>query len=114
MKEETVKNGRRITTSYSLENGYRVKVSTAHSATYKAIRTTVSECIYRQELNYAMETHRMYSDFMEGILSERVARYSDKALQDQHAKGVALAATIVSELLAQADKGERECQREVA
>jgi hypothetical protein len=51
---------------------------------------------------------------MEGILSERVARYSDKALQDQHAKGVVLAATIVSQLLAQAEKGERECQKEVA
>lgn len=114
MKQDKVINGRRITTTYTLENNYRVKVTTAHYGVSKSIRTTVSECIYRQELNYAMETHRVFADYSAHLLTESVARYSFKALEDQHARGLEVASPIVKELLEAGKNNARECQMEVA
>mgnify|MGYP003334696938 CR=1 FL=1 len=116
MKEDKVinKESRRITSTYTLDNGYRVKLSTSHNGNYKVIRSIVSECLYRQELNYAMETHRVFSDFSEIVTSEKVARYSFDKLEEVHALALALSADTIAGLLNSGKAGERECQREVA
>ena len=116
MKEDKVinKESRRITSTYTLDNGYRVKLSTSHNGNYKVIRSIVSECLYRQELNYAMETHRMFSDYNQQVTSEPVARYSFDKLEAVHAKALEMAAADISALISSGEAGERECQREVA
>lgn len=112
VKENQIVNteSRKIVNTYTLENGYRVKVATYHYANSKVIRSTISECIARQEATYSMETHRMFADFNEILITERVPRYSLKLLQDQHAKALEIAAPIVEQLLQAGLENARECQ----
>jgi hypothetical protein len=112
VKENQIVNteSRKIVNTYTLENGYRVKVATYHYANSKAIRSTISECIAREEATYSMETHRMFADFNEILITERVPRYSLKLLQDQHAKALEIAAPIVEQLLQAGLENARECQ----
>lgn len=117
MKEDKVinKESRKITTSYTLENGYRVKVSTYHVSQAKAIRSILSECIARQSGIFTMETSMMFQDLSERVLSEPASRYSFNALEDQHERAIKQVAQTVALLLAQGEAGERECQiRELA
>ena len=116
MKEEktTDKAGRKIVTTYTLDNNYRVKLYTYHSANYKAIRTTLSECIAGKSGIFTMETFMMFRDLNEGIISEPAARYSFNLLENQHARAIELAAQKVALLLAQGVAGERECQKREA
>lgn len=116
MKQETINNhaSRKITTTYTLDNNYRVKVYTYHSKESKSLRSIVSECIARIEENYSMETHMMFRDFNERIISEHLPRYSLKALEDQHAKAIEQAAQTVALLLAEGENGQRECQKVAA
>jgi hypothetical protein len=116
VKEEKTINaaGRKIVTTYTLDNGYRVRVATYHYSNSKSIRTMISECIARFERGYTMETHRVFSDYSANLLSESVSRYSFKVLEDQHARGLEVAAPIVAELLAAGKENARECQKEAA
>lgn len=115
-QEKTIDQERRkIVTTYTLENNYRVKVSTYHFASSKVIRSILSECITGTSGIFTMETHLMFRDLNEMITSESVSRYSFKLLEDQHARAIELAAQKVALLLAQGEAGERECQtREAA
>ena len=110
MKEDKVinKESRRITSTYTLDNGYRVKLSTSHSGNYKVIRSLLSECLYRQELNYAMETHAMFRDYNQQVTSEPVARYSFDKLEAVHAKALEMAAADISALISSGEAGERD------
>jgi len=112
MKQDKVINeqGRKIVTTYTLENNYRVKVSTYHSSTSKVIHTILSECITGTSGIFTMETFMMYRDLNERVLSEPVARYSFKALQDQHERAIEQAAQQIAYLLAEGEVGARECQ----
>lgn len=114
MKQERIvrQEDRKIVTTYTLDNNYRVKVSTYHHANAKVIRSMISECIAREEATYSMEIYRMFLDYSEVIISERVARYSFKLLEDQHARAVELGAQITADLLAQGQENARECQTE--
>ena len=56
----------------------------------------------------------MYRDFNEIVMSEPVARYSFKLLEDQHARALEAAAIAISSLLAQGEASERECQKDQA
>lgn len=115
MKEEKVidQERRKIVSTYTLENNYRVKVSTYGDR--KVIRSILSECIVGKSGIFTMETHMMFRDLNELIISEPVARYSFKLLEDQHARAVEMSAQNIALLLAQGVEGERECQgREVA
>jgi len=116
VKENKVVNqdGRKITTTYTLENNYRVKVSTYHFSNSKVIRSILSECITRESGIFTMETHALYRDHNELIISEPVARYSFKLLEDQHARALEAAAIAISSLLAQGEASERECQKDQA
>ena len=117
MKQDKIVNeqGRKITTTYTLENNYRVKVYTYHSSTSKVIYSILSEGITGTSGIFTMETFVMYRDLNERVLSQPVARYSFKVLQDQHEKAIEQAAQKVALLLAQGEAGERECQtREAA
>ena len=117
MKQDKIVNeqGRKITSTYTLENNYRVKVSTYHSSTSKVIYSILSECITGTSGIFTMETFVMYRDLNERVLSQPVARYSFKVLQDQHEKAIEQAAQKIAYLLAQGEAGERECQtREAA
>ena len=116
MKQEKVINqeGRKIVTTYTLDNNYRVKLYTYHSANHKAIRTTLSECITGTSGIFTMETFMMYRDHNELVISEPVARYSFKLLEDQHTRALEAAAAAISSLLAQGEAGERECQQREA
>ena len=106
--------GRKIVTTYTLENNYRVKLSTYHSANYKAIRTTLSECITGASGVFTTETFMMFRDYNKLVISEPTARYSFKLLQDQHERAIVLAAEEAVLLLAQGEAGERECQKDQA
>ena len=112
MKQDKVINeqGRKIVTTYTLENNYRVKVSTYHSSTSKVIYSILSECITGTSGIFTMETFMMYRDLNERVLSEPVARYSFKVLQDQHERAIEQAAQKVALLLAEGEAGARECQ----
>lgn len=117
MKEEKVidQERRKIVSTYTLENNYRVKVSTYHYGDRKAIRSILSECIVGSSGIFTMETHMMFRDLNELVISEPVARYSFKLLEDQHARAVEMSAQNIALLLTQGAEGERECQgREVA
>ena len=112
MKENKTidQQGRKIVSSYTLENKYRVKVSTYHYANRKAIRSFLSECITGESGMFTMEFHRMFLDLNEVVISEPVSRYSFKLLEDQHARAIELAAQKIALLLAQGEAGARECQ----
>ena len=112
MKQDKIINeqNRRITTTYTLENNYRVKISTYHSSTSKVIYSILSECITGTSGMFTMETFTMYRDLNERVISEPVARYSFKVLRDQHERAIVAAAQKVALLLAQGEAGERECQ----
>lgn len=112
MKQDKVINeqGRKIVTTYTLENNYRVKVSTYHSSTSKVIYSILSECITGTSGIFTMETFMMYRDLNERVISEPVARYSFKVLQDQHERAIEQAAQKVALLLAEGEAGKRECQ----
>lgn len=114
MKQEKTINqqNRKITTTYTLENNYRVKVSTYHFGNSKVIRSILSECITGKSGIFTMETHALYRDLNKLIISEPVPRYSFKLLEDQHARAVELAAQEVAQLLAAGEAGERACQVE--
>lgn len=116
VKENKVidQEGRKIVTTYTLENNYRVKLSTYHSANYKAIRTTLSECITGASGIFTTETFMMFQDYNKLVVSESAARYSFKLLEDQHARAIELAAQEIALLLAQGEAGERECQQREA
>lgn len=116
MKENKVINaeGRKITTTYTLENNYRVKVSTYHFGSSKVIRSILSECITRESGIFTMETHALYRDLNELVISEPVSRYAFKLLEDQHARALELVAQKVAVLLAEGAEGARECQKESA
>lgn len=101
---------RKIVSTYTLSNNYRVKVSTYHYGSSKAIRSILSECITGQSGIFTMETFMMYRDLNELVISESVPRYSFKLLEDQHARAVELSAQKIALLLAQGEAGERECQ----
>lgn len=112
MKQEKIirEQDRKIVSTYTLENNYRVKLSTYHSSTSKVIHTILSECITGTSGMFTMETFVMYRDLNERVISEPVARYSFKALQDQHERAITQTAQQVAYLLAQGEAGERECQ----
>ena len=117
VKQEKIvsEQNRKIVSTYTLENNYRVKLSTYHSSTSKVIHTILSECITGTSGIFTMETFMMYRDYNARVLSEPVARYSFKALQDQHERAIEQAAQQVAYLLAQGEANERECQiREAA
>jgi hypothetical protein len=110
-QEKTVSaENRKIVTTYTLENNYRVKVSTYHSSSSKVIYSILSECIAGTSGIFTMETFMMYRDFNERVISEPVARYSFKVLQDQHERAITQAAQKIALLLAEGEAGERECQ----
>lgn len=112
MKQDKVINeqGRKIVSTYTLENNYRVKLSTYHSSTSKVIHTILSECITGTSGIFTMETFMMYRDYNARVISEPVARYSFKALQDQHERAIEQAAQQIAYLLAEGEAGARECQ----
>jgi hypothetical protein len=112
MKEDKVTDqaGRKIVTTYTLENNYRVKLSTYHYGSSKAIRSTLSECITGTSGMFTMETFMMFRDHNELVISEPVSRYSFKLLEDQHGRALEAAAAAISSLLAQGEAGARECQ----
>jgi hypothetical protein len=112
MKQDKIvsEQNRKIVSTYTLENNYRVKVSTYHSSTSKVIYSILSECITGTSGIFTMETFMMYRDLNERVLSEPVARYSFKALQDQHERAIEQAAQKVALLLAEGEAGARECQ----
>lgn len=116
MKENTVvnKESRRITTTYTLENNYRVKVSTYHYGSSKVIRSTVSECIASQSGIFTMETSMIFQDYNRVVMSESTPRYSFAALEKQHAQALTLAAPDVAALLAAGEANARECQNRAA
>lgn len=105
---------RKIVTTYTLENNYRVKLSTYHYGNSKAIRSILSECITGTSGIFTMERFTMYRDFNEIVMSEPVARYSFKLLEDQHARAHQIAASAISRLLEAGEAGERECQKDEA
>ena len=110
-QEKTVSaENRKIVTTYTLENNYRVKVSTYHSSSSKVIYSILSECITGTSGIFTMETFMMYRDFNERVLSEPVARYSFKVLMDQHERAINQAAQKIALLLAEGEANERECQ----
>lgn len=112
MKQDKIINeqGRKIVSTYTLENNYRVKLSTYHSSTSKVIHTILSECIAGTSGIFTMETFVMYRDLNERVLSEPVSRYSFKALQDQHERAIEQEAQKIAYLLAQGKASERVCQ----
>lgn len=116
VKENKVINqeGRKITTTYTLDNNYRVKVSTYHYGNSKVIRSTVSECITSQSGIFTMETSSLFEDYHQIILSESAPRYSFAALEKQHANALILAAADVAALLAAGEANARECQNRAA
>lgn len=116
MKENTTTNkeSRKITTTYTLDNNYRVKVSTYHYGNSKVIRSTVSECIASQSGIFTMETSSLFEDYHQIILSESAPRYSFAALEKQHANALTLAAPDVVALLDAGKANARECQNRVA
>lgn len=105
---------RKIVTTYTLENNYRVKLSTYHYGNSKAIRSILSECITGTSGIFTMERFTMYRDLNELVISEPVARYSFKLLEDQHARALEYVANTISLLLAAGEAGERECQKDEA
>ena len=117
MKQDKVINeqGRKITSTYTLDNNYRVKLSTYHSSTSKVIYSILSECITGTSGVFTMETFMMYRDYNARVISEPVSRYSFKTLQDQHERAIEQAAQQIAYLLAEGEAGARECQtREAA
>ena len=116
MKQDKVINeqGRKITSTYTLDNNYRVKLSTYHSSTSKVIYSILSECITGTSGIFTMETFMMYRDYNARVISEPVSRYSFKALQDQHERAIEQAAQQIAYLLAEGEAGERECQEREA
>ena len=116
MKQEKIVSAenRKIVSTYTLENNYRVKVSTYHSSSSKVIYSILSECITGTSGMFTMETFVMYRDLNERVISEPVARYSFKVLMDQHERAVNQAAQKIALLLAEGEAGERECQEREA
>ena len=117
MKQDKIVNeqGRKITSTYTLDNNYRVKLSTYHSSTSKVIYSILSECITGTSGVFIMETFMMYRDYNARVISEPVSRYSFKTLQDQHERAIEQAAQQIAYLLAEGEAGARECQtREAA
>lgn len=90
---------RKAVDTYDLENGRRVKVYTSHYKGSKAIVTTVSECSVSYSGIFTMERWSQGEDTMVRVSVIPCSRYSNKALEEAHAAGVAAAAELVSQLL---------------
>lgn len=91
---------RRITESYTLENNYRVKISTWHDKARKAYLTNVSECQIQPRDGYTMEFHAMYSDFNQTVIGERTSRYSWCDMERAHNIAAESVEDLVRELIA--------------
>jgi hypothetical protein len=91
---------RKIVESYTLENNYRVKITTWHDKARKAYLTAVSECEIETREGWTWERHTIYADFYKLVASEKVARYSWPNMERAHNIAADMAADLVRELVA--------------
>ena len=92
---------RKIVESYTLDNNYRVKITTWHDKTRKAYLTTVSECmIGTREGGWVWESHTVFHDFNQLVASESVSRYSWANMERVHNIAADMAEELVRDLMA--------------
>ena len=75
-------NGHKATTSYDLDNGLTLKVSTRKGNSGKLI-TTASCAKVSRDNGFVSETHRVYQDFYTTVFAQ-IARCTEKAIKAQH------------------------------
>lgn len=90
---------RKVTDTYTLPNGYRVKVVTSHNKDYKSYRSLISECVTTSDNGYTWERHVIWADLMQLIATVPAVRYNYERLKESHQKALALAGDLVNELL---------------
>jgi hypothetical protein len=77
---------RRITDTYTLENNYRIKISTYHDRIKKVYWSTISECIVHASdtPGFYFERHRIHADLNKLLVTAPGLRYSFKDLHAAH------------------------------
>ena len=91
---------RRITDTYTLENNYRIKISTYHDKVKKTYWSVISECVIRESgAGVYFERHRMHADLNKLIATASALRYSSKDLHAAHAAALELGAGLRDQYL---------------
>jgi hypothetical protein len=82
---------RRITDTYTLENNYRIKISSYHDRAKKIYWSVISECVIRESgAGVYFERHRMHADLNKLLATAPALRYSSKDLHTAHAHALGL------------------------
>lgn len=91
---------RRITDTYTLENNYRIKISTYHDKVKKIYWSVISECVVRESGGGVyFERHRMHADLNKLLATASGVRYSSKDLHATHATALLLGADLKEQYL---------------
>jgi hypothetical protein len=97
----TSKERRRITDTYTLENNYRIKISTYHDKVKKIYWSVISECVIRESGGGVyFERHRLHADLNKLLATAPALRYSPKDLQSVHSHALDLGEELREQYLA--------------
>lgn len=92
---------RRITDTYTLENNYRIKISTYHDKSKKIYWSVISECVVRESgAGVYFERHRLHVDLNKLLATAPALRYNYKDLHAAHAAALQLGADLKDQYLA--------------
>jgi len=92
---------RRITDTYTLENNYRIKISTYHDKVKKNYWSVISECVVRESgAGVYFERHRIHADLNKLLATAPGLRYSSKDLHTAHATALDLGEELREQYLA--------------
>jgi hypothetical protein len=99
---QTISNERRrITDTYTLENNYRIKISTYHDRIKKVYWSTISECIVHDSGTPGIyfERHRMHADLNKLLITAPGIRYNSKDLHAAHNTALGLGVDLRDQFL---------------
>jgi hypothetical protein len=99
---QTISNERRrITDTYTLENNYRIKISTYHDRAKKIYWSVISECVVSESgAGVYFERHRLHADLNKLLTSAPALRYNPKDLQNVHSHALDLGEELREQYLA--------------
>jgi hypothetical protein len=93
IEHKTIKLNRSITDTYTHKaSGWRLKVWTSYSATYKAMQTHIQEVKVDGNMELPID-----GGIFKRVSSLRCSRYSDKALANAHREGENMAMVVYGE-----------------
>ncbi len=92
---------RKCVDTYTLENNYRVKVSTYHDKVKKVYWSTISECVVEASgtAGFYFERHTMYTDFNRLAGKVEALRYNPENMKKAHGLALDSVRGLIDQLL---------------